>query len=113
MLILVIGGIIMLHAFIPHEHFKLNTNITIIHNHECATDLFGDIKLSFGTDHGDGHLEQFVKVTHTVPKPFLTAVLVFDYPVTISEVEYIFIENDCRPVSIPPDPLRGPPSDLV
>ena len=103
----------MLHAFIPHEHFKLNTNITIIHNHECATDLFGDIKLSFGTDHGDGHLEQFVKVTHTVPKPFLTAVLVFDYPVTISEVEYIFIENDCRPVSIPPDPLRGPPSDLV
>jgi hypothetical protein len=48
-----------------------------------------------------------------MPKPFLTAILVFDYPVTISDVDYIFVENDYRPVNIPPDPQRGPPSDLV
>jgi hypothetical protein len=98
---------------VPHEHINRDNDLTIIHNHECTTNLFGEIQLSFGTDHGDGHLEQFVKVIHTMPKPFLTAILVFDYPVTISDVDYIFVENDYRPVTIPPDPQRGPPSDLV
>ena len=109
----VIGGIILLHTLVPHEHVEPKSNITIIHNHECSADLFGDIKLSFGTDHGDGHLEQFVKVVHTTPTPLLIVIAINDYSVNFTKEDYIFIEDEYRPVNIPPDPQRGPPRMLA
>ena len=109
MLSLAIGGIILLHSVIPHEHYVKTNDAPEIQAHECSTTLFDGVKHTFGLNHGDGHLEQFVKVIMVTPKLTLSGI-----------VEIVFVENNKTIETIspiiytdlnsPPDPLRGPPS---
>lgn len=112
MLSLAIGGIILLHSVIPHEHSEKRSDVLEIQSLECSTTLFDGVKFTFGLDHGDGHLEQFVKVVINSPKLTLSGIK-----------ELIFVENNLNlkpfakiiyiDLNLPPDPLRGPPSLLV
>ena len=108
-----VGAIILLHTLVPHEHQNRQSQITIIHNHECTTNLFGEIQLSFGVDHGEGHFEHFFKIPQDTPSPQLIDVLT---PVLPEENTFWSVELS-TPVHyflfIPPDPLRGPPSILA
>ena len=108
MLSLAIGGIILLHSVIPHEHYVKANDAPEIQSHECSTTLFDGVKHTFGLNHGDGHLEQFVKVVIDGPKLTLSGI-----------IEVVFVENIEKTETIspiiytelnsPPDPLRGPP----
>ena len=64
-LMLMIGGIVLLHTLIPHDHFSKDSEIVILHSHDCSTNLFGDIQISFGLDHGSGHFEHYVEYDNT------------------------------------------------
>lgn len=61
-LLIVVGTIILLHTLIPHKHFDEASDVVSLHSHQCTTDIFFDIQISFGVDHGSGHFEHFVQV---------------------------------------------------
>ena len=98
-----------MHSVIPHEHYA-KTNITPeFQSHECSTTLFEGVKVTFSLDHGEGHLEQFVKVYLDAPELLLSEILNIVFIddgnlFTGSEAEEIYAW-----LNIPPDPLRGPP----
>ena len=109
MLSLAIGGIILLHSVIPHEHSEKHADVQEIKSLECSTNLFDGVKFTFGLDHGDGHLEQFVKVTFTNPKLTLSGIKELAF--VEKELEILpFTEIIFTDLNSPPDPLRGPPS---
>ena len=106
----VVGAIILLHTLIPHEHYSKASDVVILHSHECSTNIFKDIQISFGVDHGSGHFEHFVNVTNDIN---------FD----AVEVESISLHQTESPVAYLPysestytslkrccDYLRGPPA---
>ena len=104
-----VGGIILLHSVIPHEHYA-KTNITPeFQSHECSTTLFDGVKLTFGFNHWDGHLEQFVKVYFNTPELLLTEIL----HIVFADDTNLFISSEAEEtyawLNLPPDPLRGPP----
>jgi hypothetical protein len=103
-----IGVIILLHSVIPHEHNEISNESAEIQSHECSTTFFDGVKFTFGLDHGDGHLEQFVKVVTDSPKLTLSG---------INEVVFVEIDKKIETATTilyanceaPPDQLRGPP----
>ncbi len=108
-----VGGIILLHTMVPHEHFNPDQEITIVHSHQCTTDLFGEIQISFGVDHGQGHFEHFFKVPQDAPSIQLLEVLISYNPTEAIDFAYQVEEEVPFTSFIPPDPLRGPPSILA
>jgi len=104
-----VGGIILLHTVIPHEHYA-KTNITPeFQLHECSTTLYDGVKLTFGLNHGDGHLEQFVKVYFDAPELLLSEIL----NIVFVDDSNSLIGSDSEAIytwlNLPSDPLRGPP----
>ena len=73
----VVGGIILLHTVIAHEHSQKTNQIAEISAHECSIIIFDGVKHTFGIDHGDGHLEQFIKIKLDTPSPLLLSTLCF------------------------------------
>lgn len=104
-----VGGIILLHSLIPHEHYPKTNNTAEFQSHECSTTFFDGVKFTFGLDHGDGHLEQFVKVQLDVPEMLLSEILI----IVFDNNSNILIGSDSEEIyawlNLPPDPLRGPP----
>ena len=72
-------GIILMHGIVSHEHNPSTRETLAIQSHECSTTLFEGVKLTFGLDHGDGHLEQFVKVPFEMPNLQLLNIISIDY----------------------------------
>lgn len=98
-----------MHTLIPHEHYVKSNNNAEYKSHECSTNLFEGVKLTFSLDHGDGHLEQFVHVYFDVPQLLLSNVLDI---VFIKDINLVYNSDSVEVyafLNLPPDPLRGPP----
>ena len=104
-----VGGIILLHSVIPHEHYAKINVTPEFQSHECTTTLFEGVKLTFGLDHGDGHLEQFVKVYFDAPELLLTDILNIVFVDDSNSLIGSDSDQICAWLNLPPDPLRGPP----
>ena len=99
----------MIHSVIPHEHYVKSNNTPEFQSHECSTILFEGVKLTFGLNHRDGHLEQFVNVHLDVPEMLLSEIL----NIVFVDDSSLFTGSDSEEIftwhNLPPDPLRGPP----
>ena len=106
---MVVGGIILLHSVIPHEHYVKISNAPGFQTHECSTTLFDDVKFNFDLHHEEGHLEQFVQVNLAGPELLLIEVL----NIVFVDDRNLFTGSDAEEIyiwlNLPPDPLRGPP----
>ena len=102
-------GIILLHGIVSHEHNPSTRETLAIQSHECSTTLFEGVKLTFGLDHGDGHLEQFVKVLFEMPNLQLLNIISIDYSDNTQPFIAVAPELNYAVRNLPPDPLRGPP----
>ena len=58
-LITLVGVIILLHTLVPHQHLKTASKATLMPE-KNKVDLFRNIQISFGLDHGNGHFEHFI-----------------------------------------------------
>lgn len=104
-----VGGVILIHSVIPHEHYVEINDTPEFQSHECSTTIFEGVKLSFGLNHGNGHLEQFVKVHLTVPDMLLSEIL----DIVFVDDSNLFVGSGPEEIyawfNLPPVPLRGPP----
>ena len=102
-------GIILIHGIVSHEHNANTSETLVVQSHECNTSLFEGVKLTFSLDHGDGHLEQFVKVPFEMPKLLLLKIVSIAYTDNTQHFIAVATELNYASRNLPPDPLRGPP----
>jgi hypothetical protein len=111
MLTSVIAGVIILHTVIAHEHSPRSNQVAELSAPLCKVILFDSVKHTFGIDHGDGHLEQFVKIILETPSPTIldTVILAFTGTLSItlqpSSTAYLAVLKSA-------DQRRGPPALL-
>jgi hypothetical protein len=112
MLTSVIAGVIILHTVIAHEHSPRSNQVAELSAPLCKVILFDSVKHTFGIDHGDGHLEQFVKVNLETPSPLIltTVIFVSAYKESITNQVNSLVALAVLKLA---DQRRGPPTLIV
>lgn len=88
--LLISGSLLLLHAFIPHEHHSELDEIEHIQQHQQADGLFDLLQLVFHTDLGDEHLENFKTASYFFLQPDL-----FDCETLTRTCQ--FVQSEVRP----------------
>ncbi|MEP5612863.1 MAG: hypothetical protein ABJP45_11465 [Cyclobacteriaceae bacterium] len=87
-LMMVAGGILLMHSFLPHSHHDELSDTEHVEVHEEAESILDFFRLAFHVNQGENHLEDF-KNSQQYQAQFLVVTSIIDLafgPVLIEEI---------------------------